>query len=155
MKLIKPIFIFCILLCSTNNSYAEILSQDSPEVKQLIAMGYEISPAKKEDFWTIAKSSNSTLLLKRNDDTVLFARSFSRKKSSDSVEVKLMKVVNKMNVDTSYQVTITEDSLSFARYQTGPFNAKVFAQQVRLMEQIDFVIASYESDKIYELTNGK
>jgi len=154
MKLIKSI-IFSMLIFSSTYSLAEPLPQDSPELKQLIAMGFDIVSPKKDSKWTLAKSSNSTILVQKNEDTVLFVRLFTRVKLSDSDENKLLKVVNKINVDLTYQVALNPESLGIARYQTGPFNPKVFAEQIRFMEQIDYVLEGYRKDNLFELLNGK
>ncbi len=71
-----------------------------------------------------------------------FVRFFTRKTGlSASQETGLRKSVNKMNVDLSYQVYLTDEHIAFALH--GPYHRRTLAVIVRLIEKPDDHFDSY------------
>ena len=70
---------------------------------------------------------------------------------SASQETGLRKIVNKMNVDLSYQVYLTDEHIAFALYAHGPYQRRTLAVIVRLIEKPDDHFDSYPG--LLELLN--
>ncbi len=132
--------VFGVVLCSVVSfASAEKIATDSPEFKQLIAMGYDLEPTDK-DYKRISIFTNgdSALMLDKNEGRLAIWRTFSRKKLDATKEFQLLKFVNKINIGTALQVSTDETSISYATYIFGPHNSRTFASVIRLIEKIDF-----------------
>ncbi len=125
-------------------AHSQTLSLESPERKQLIAMGYEIDKDDKDDTWTIARVGSSTLAFTKSKERLAVMRTFVRKsKLTKDEEFNLYKEVNKVNTDLSYQVVIQEDTISFILYGYGDYSPKTFGTIVRLSERVNSVFDAY------------
>ena len=146
----KSIFIalfFSLLSCL---SYSEPLTKESPEYKQLQAMGYDIKDNGK--FWSLATADNNKLSISKNVDRTTIATYYTRKKSlTAEQELALLRIVNKLNVEYLYQFALTDNSLSCAVYLYGQHDPKTFSKLVRYMENLDSTIDKYP--EIYKLIN--
>lgn len=119
------------------------LAKESEEYKQLEAMGCDISVTKIGDESTVAKCGGATVYINKAADGSSFSRLFSRKPLSEEDELKLLRVVNQMNIDLSTQVALTKTGIIFATYNRGPHNAKAFAAHIRVIEKTDQMWADY------------
>ena len=146
------------LLCLTifayaTSSLAQKISIDSPEFKQLQALGYELD---KQDAGlsevTVLTNGSSLLNLERNELRLAVWRSFTRKKLNTNQEIELLQLANKMNILSMYQVSIKEGSIDFGMFIFGPYSSKALATVVRQLEK------SYETleavPEIYKLLNN-
>ena len=132
------------LLFSMNWAWADQLAPDSPELQQLQAMGYDAEKAGAGDAFTVVSNGSIKLTLSKTDEEVAVVRFFTRKAGlTDLQEVDLMKIVNKMNLDLSYQVYLTEEHIAFALYAHGPYQRRTLAAIVRLSEKANDHFDSY------------
>ena len=129
-----------IVLCSVVSfASAEKLATDSPEFKQLVAMGYDLQPTDK-DFKVISIFTNgdSSITFERSGGRLAIWRTFSRKKIDATKELQLLKLVNSMNINTTFQVSTDETSINYVLYLFGPHNSRALSIVIRLIEKIDF-----------------
>lgn len=135
----KKIVSIVVLSFFITNGNTQPLPKDSPEIMQLIAMGYEIDKDYEKEYKvTLATTSNSKILLSKNSDRLAAFRVFTRTKKLDkNTEFELHKIVNELNTEYSYQVAIDETSISFTLYDYGSYNPKTFSKIVRMMERVD------------------
>jgi len=133
--------LFCgIVLCSlVSFANAEKLATDSPEFKQLVAIGYDLDSTDKDNnaISTFTNGVNK-LLSDKNEGRLAIWRSFSRKKLDITNEFQLLKLVNKLNTDTTYQVSIDETSINYVMYVFGPYNSRAVSKVIRMIENIEF-----------------
>ena len=97
-KLLKNLLCLTIFAYATS-SLAQKISTDSPEFKQLQALGYELD---KQDAGlsevTVLTNGSSLLNLERSELRLAVWRSFTRKKLNTNQEIELLQLVNKMNI---------------------------------------------------------
>lgn len=136
-------------------SMAQVLSADSQEKKQLIAMGYELDVEKKDDAWTVARlGSSTTLLFSKSPERLVVLRMFSRERKLNSEqELELFREINRVNNDLPYQVVIDEENIYLSLYDFGEYAPKTFAKIVRVAENGNTIFDSYP--KLLELLNNK
>jgi len=142
-KLISKLILISIILW-IGNLHAQSLPKNSPEVNQLIAMGYDVDKDTiGEGSWTIANNGSSKIVLSRSEDRMAIMRIFGRKKISASKENELLQLINKINIDLSFQTVIQDESIYFVLHDFGTYNPKTFAKMVRLIEKVDSVFDAY------------
>jgi hypothetical protein len=132
-----------ILLCVTliflsiSKAQAGKLLPDSPEFKQLQAMGYEVEPQDNK-YLEVSNFSNgySLLSVDRSNERIAISRNFTRKKLDEAGETTLLSLVNEINQETAYQVHIHESGIAFVMYLFGPYNSRAFATVVRNIERV-------------------
>jgi hypothetical protein len=146
---IKAIIILAFFLSGT--SFAQSLPKGSPELNQLEAMGYEINQSLSSQAFTILSSGDSSIAIDKNSERTAIVKSFGRKKLSEKQEYELLKIVNQINYDLSYQVSTTENFLITALYIHGPYDPKTFAKIIRMIERVGSVLESYKG--ILDLVN--
>lgn len=152
MLRIKFFLIFFILLLQSKLDYAQSLPKGSPELKQLVAMGYEIDKQLEDGKFTVASNGSNKILLSKNSDRIAIFRIFTREKElSDDEKITLYELVNKINTELSYQITLGDDYLAVVLYDYGSHNHKTFAKLVRLIEKSDSVFDSFP--RLGELLN--
>ena len=128
------------LIGFSNLAFSQNLSKESAEVKQLIAMGYEIYKHEIGDTEIFADNGSSSLVISKNSERLYVYRTFTRKRKLDSTqEFELYKLINDINTEYSYQTTIGKDSITFILYDFGAYNPKTFSKIIRLIEQVDSV----------------
>jgi len=142
----KFIFNLILFILFSNSVFSQTLPADSPEIKQLIAMGYEINEEAPGDTETIADNGSSKLVLSRNSERFYVYRTFTRARKLDSKqELELMNLINDINTEYSFQTSISKDSITFVLYDFGTFNPKTFSKVIRLIEQVDSLWTKYPS----------
>lgn len=148
-------FLVLILSTQASISIAQTLPAQSPEVKQLIAMGYEIDAEKKDDVWTVARlGSSTTLLFSKSQERLVVLRMFSReRKLGPNEELELFRELNRVNNDLPYQVTIDDENIYLSLYDFGEYAPKTFAKIVRVAERGNSIFDSYP--KLLDLLNNK
>jgi len=140
------------LLFSMNSGWADQLAPNSPELQQLQAMGYDPEKPGAGDAYTLLSNGSIKFTLSKGDDSLTFVRFFTRKTGlSASRETDLRLIVNKMNVDLSYQVYLTDEHIAFALYAHGPYQRRTLAVIVRLIEKANDHFDSYPG--LLELLN--
>lgn len=131
---------------------AQQLPNGSPELRQLEAMGYEIDKSDPSSYYTIASSGSGKIAISKNSERTAITRIFTRKTGlSQKQEYELLKFVNKINEDFTYQTSIGDGYLILALYIYGPHDPKTFAKVVRTIEKADSVFDSYKG--LLELLN--
>jgi hypothetical protein len=137
--------ISAVVFCFAFSSYAEPLQPNSPEYKQLEALGYEIDPVGKGDIATIARGASSGLLISKEDGDILIARYFTRTKKNltEAQKLKLLTLINQVNVDLRYQVSLTDTYLTVAVYQAGPHTPRGFGSAVNKVEMSKIIFDKY------------
>ena len=127
------------------NSVAEPLDKDAPEYKQLEAMGYDIEPVSPGDETTIAKSSGSKVSIGKSGDSLYVGRYFirSKKNLSDADKLKFLSIINDINSDYRYQISLGSTFLTVALFYNGPYNNKVFANMMRQIDMANFIFDKY------------
>jgi hypothetical protein len=132
------------MFLSMHGAWADQLARNSPELQQLQAMGYDAEKAGADDAFTVVSNGSIKLTLSKTDEEVAVVRFFTRKSGlSARQEVDLMKIVNKMNLDLSYQVYLTEEHIAFALYAHGPYQRRTLAAIIRLSEKANDHFDSY------------
>ncbi len=140
------------LLFSMNSGWADQLAPNSPELQQLQAMGYDPEKPGAGDAYTLLSNGSIKFTLSKGDDSLTFVRFFTRKTGlSVGQETDLRLIVNKMNVDLSYQVYLTDEHIAFALYAHGPYQRRTLAVIVRLIEKANDHFDSYPG--LLELLN--
>ncbi len=148
MRTLLPLVISLLISSFHISSSATKLNSDSPEFKQMKAMGYEIHPKSDELKETSVFTNGSSLInISKTEHRVAIWRAFTRRKLSTEEETVLLEEVNEMNKKGQYQVNIKDTSINFVVYLFGTYDRKNFAQAVREMENSEH----FYSDKIYNL----
>ena len=139
---IRDLFFKCnpaliLVLCSLNCGAAPLPS-NSPELKQLSAMGYEIEPPDADDTSTFVKLNNQTIALSQIADHLQIYRRFERPKTlTDKEERQLLEIVNERNGLSYFQVVLEETSIVVSLYRVGPYDSRGFAHLIRLIDTAD------------------
>ena len=137
---IQILLLLTLTIC--NPAFADKLTDDSPEVKQLKAMGYDID--QEDDLYTVAKDGETHIQLEKNKDRLLVGRFFTRKSGlTEAQEYELFKIINKINVDSAFQVSVTDTQVNFVQYIYGSYDPKIFAKIIRWSLEVN----SYFNDK--------
>jgi hypothetical protein len=147
----RRILLPIILILLTFKAIAQPLPKNSNEVKQLIAMGYEIQPPAKDDEYTIASNGENNITVTRSKARLVIARYYTRKNLNESDEFELLKIVNELNQTFYYQVSVWDTTLAVALYDYADYNSKTFLKMVRDIEKSD-TIFEYRP-KLIELLN--
>jgi len=137
---IQILVLFAMIICQP--VLAEKLSNDSPAVKQLKAMGYDID--QEDDLYTIAKDGETHIQLEKNKERLLVGRFFTRKSGlTEAQEYELLKTINKINIESAFQVSATDTQVNFVQYIYGSYEPKIFAKVIRWSLEVN----SYFNDK--------
>jgi hypothetical protein len=122
------------LAMSISHVYADVLPQDSPERKQLIAMG------------------SIRIIFSKNEDRLAVSRYFNRKrKLNQDEEMELLKILNKFNDAYSIQFSTEKQTLTANLYIFGNYDAKTFAKVVRLIDRVNTIFDT--EPRFYRLVN--
>ena len=144
----KYIFSIFLILYSAQ-IFSQVLPSNSPERKQLIAMGYELLKEDVNDEMTTADNGDQKISIGRSKDRLILFSYYTRKKLDDSDELKLFKIINQFNTVLDYQLSLTEETLNVAIFDYGSYDSKTFAKMMRMMEKIESILF----DKNTELLN--
>ncbi len=140
------------LAMSISHVYADVLAQDSPERKQLIAMGYDLVKEDAGDTFTMADLGSTRIVFSKNEERLALSRYFNRKrKLQQDEELELLKILNKFNEKYSYQFSIEKQTLTANLYIFGNDDAKTFAKVVRLMDRVNAVFDT--EPRFFKLVN--
>ena len=143
-KTIFKTILLSLLFSQFPNVNAQALPKDSPELKQLSAMGYDFPRDLESSSFTVASNGTNKIVLTRDKDRLAIWRMFTRKKSLTSAqEYELLKIINKINTDLTYQVQISDGSMSMILYDFGSYDPKIFAKLVRMIEKADTIYETY------------
>jgi hypothetical protein len=144
--------IFSLCLFSTS-VFAQVLPANAPERQQLIAMGAEISPEEKGDNYTFFKLGGDFFFVGKTEMRTVLGRGFVRGKTLNSVEeLELYKIVNKLNIVSTFQFVIFEKTLQANAYLFGSYDSKVFASIILLTSKIE---SEFEANpRIFKLLNN-
>lgn len=131
-------YLLCILISIMTCSQAQAgkLSPDSPELKQLVAMGYEVKTSDNSDSETALTNGDQTIYVSKDEKRTAINIYYSRKKLDQSQVFDLLSQVNVLNSETIYQVPITEQGIQFGLYIFGPYNNRALAAVVRNIELV-------------------
>lgn len=148
----KIIAIF--LAMSISQVSADVLPPDSPERKQLIAMGYDLVKEDAGDTFTMADMGSTRIVFSKNEERLAISRYFNRqRKLNQSEEAELFQIINKFNETYGYQFSIGKQSLTATLYLYGNHDAKTFAKVVRMMDRANLVFDT--EPKFFQLVNNK
>jgi hypothetical protein len=143
-----------ILAMSISHVYAAVLAQDSPERKQLIAMGYELVKEDAGDTFTMADMGSTRIVFSKNEERLAISRFFNRqRKLNQSEEAELFQIINKFNETYGYQFSIGNQTLTATLYLYGNHDAKTFAKVVRMMDRVNLIFDT--EPKFFQLVNNK
>jgi hypothetical protein len=143
-----------ILAMSISHVYADVLPQDSPERKQLIAMGYDLVKEDAGDTFTMADMGSTRIVFSKNEDRLVISRYFNRqRKLNQDEEAELLKIINNFNDKFSIQFAMQKQSLTANLYIFSNYDAKTFAKVVRLMDRASTIFDS--EPKFFQLVNNK
>jgi len=127
------LLVFCSLNCG-----AEPLRTNSPELKQLSVMGYEVEPPDADDTATYVKLNNQTVVLSQVSDHLQVYRRFERPKNlTDKEELQLLEIINERNGLSYFQVVLDDTSIVVSLYRVGPYDSRGFAHLIRLIDTAD------------------
>jgi hypothetical protein len=134
MKFINKILI-PLLISIASFANADPLNPNGPEVKQLEAMGYEVTRADGGTL-TIASLGTTRIVFEKNSDRLVMFRIFTANtKKTQQQRLEIFEILNKININNSYQASLEEDSMNIALYKFGPYDSKTLAMLVRQMER--------------------
>jgi len=152
-RFITAILVGAALVLPSGVLYADPLAATSPEYSQLVAMGYDIQTSEPTDKFTIVTSETGKMILSKTENLLTVARLFIRSRTNLTKEeqLELLEIVNQINIDLSYQMSLSNDYITVASYYTGPYNPKVFANLVHLMAMADSIFDKYPA--IFKLIN--
>lgn len=146
----KSIFLLFVLL--TSSAFAQVLPPDAPERQQLLAMGAEFLPEKKDGKMSIFNLGGDLFIIDKQPERTAVGRNFIRdKKLSEAEELELYKLLNKMNADNPFQFVLYDKSLQANIYIYGNYDAKVFARIVLSASKVESIFEA--NPKIYSLIN--
>ena len=146
-KYIFPIFLFLY----SAQIFSQALPINSPERKQLVAMGFELQKQAVTDDGTIADNGDIKIAIGKSKDRLVLSLSFLRKKLSDRDEFRLLKIANKINTEATYQISLHEETFAAALYDYGNYDSKTFAKMIRMLEQFQSYI--FENTELVKLLN--
>jgi hypothetical protein len=145
--------IVLILVLFCKQVFAEALTSDAPERKQLIAMGYEIEKEEKGDTFTIATIGSTRIVFSKNEDRLAITRYFNReRKLNQTDEMEIQRIINSFNEKYAYQFSYNKESLTSTLYIFGSYEPKTFAKVVRLMDKVNVVFDS--EPNFFKLVNN-
>lgn len=133
------IMLTCFIFSSSANS--QPLPKDAPELKQLIAMGYEIEKEDPGDTFTVANNGGNKIAISRNSERLAVARYFNRQRKnlSQAEEHELLKIINTLNKDYTIGFSVSDGFITAIIYDFGAYDAKTFAKIVRKLDKVDVV----------------
>lgn len=146
--------ILAVILASIiSHSYADVLPPDSPEKKQLIAMGYDLEKEDAGDTFTIANIGTSRIVFSKNEERLAISRYFNiQRKLNQDEQAELLRILNNFNKDYAYQFSLGKQFLTANLYIYGNYEAKTFAKVVRLMDKVN---AIFDTDpSLFKLVNN-
>ena len=145
--------IFFLVLLFSNISFAQPLAPNSPEIRQLIAMGAEILKEEKGDENTIVNFGNNTISFSRNSYRLVASRIFTReRKLNQEQEFELMKLINKLNTNYSYQFILGDNTITANLYLFGNHDPKAFIMIVRNLDTVSSIFD--DNPTIFKLVNN-
>ena len=143
-KLLVKTLVLLSCICQFTNTQAQALPKDSLELKQLTAMGYDFPKDLESSGFTVASNGTNKIVFSRDRDRLAIWRVFTRKKGlTQSQEYDLLKIINKVNTDLTYQVQISETTMSMILCDFGSYDPKTFAKLVRMIEKADTIYDTY------------
>lgn len=132
---IKQVAMLVVLVGATSGAaYSSPLKPTDPEHIQLTAMGYDITSVEEG---SIASRNSTAILVIKSDKWVFLSRYFNLNPKTVAIrEQKALQLINKLNIDLSFQIAITEekDSLMCGQYYRGTYDRKSFATVVSEIE---------------------
>ena len=146
------IYLTLILSTLMFQTQAEVLPKNSPERKQLVAMGYVLDKEDAEDIWTIAKLGSTRIAFTKNSERLAVTRYFTREKKLNSTEeLELLKIINSWNKEYALQFFIDDETVIASAYIYGDHDPRVFALVVRMVDKIENVFET--NPRFYKLVN--
>ena len=145
--------IFFLVILFSNISFAQPLAPNSPEIRQLIAMGAEILKEEEGATSTVINFGNTSISFNKNSYRLVASRVFTRdRKLNQEKEFELMKLINKLNTDYSFQFVLDDNTVTANLYLFGNHDPKAFAMIVRNLDTIDSVFDA--NPTIFKLVNN-
>jgi hypothetical protein len=143
-----------LLLCFLSTSiFSQVLPVNSLERQQLIAMGAEVLPEKKDDTYTIFRLGGDLFFISKIQEKITIGRNFTKEKILNATEeLELYKIVNKINVDQPFQFVVFEKSVQANAYIFGNHDPKVFALIVLTLAKFESYFDA--NPKIFKLVNN-
>lgn len=146
------IYLTLILSTLMFQTQAEVLPKDSPERKQLVAMGYSLDKEDPEDTWSVAKLGSTRIAFTKNSERLAVTRYFTREKKLNSTEeLELLKIINSWNTKYALQFFIDDEMVIVSAYIYGDHDSRVFALIVRMVDKIENVFET--NPRFYKLVN--
>lgn len=139
-----------VLLMNSSISNAASLARDDPITKQLEAMGYEVKPSENNRISIATLGRGKVLFDKNNERTAIFRMFNLDKRPVGTRRAEFLEIVNKINVEASYQVALEGDTLYVCLYKFGPYDPKTLTILIRLIEQANQIFDDYP--KLLELS---
>ena len=139
-----------VLLMNSSIAVAASLAKDDPIAKQLEAMGYEVKPTENNRISIATLGRGKVLFDKNNERTSIFRMFNLENMPSGQNRIEFLEILNKINVQTSYQVALEGDTLYICLYKFGPYDAKTLTILIRLIEQANQIFDDYP--KLIELS---
>jgi hypothetical protein len=140
-------------LCFFSTSvFAQLLPSDAPERQQLLAMGAEILPDNTSKTYTHFKLGGDRFFISKSPERIELGRAFIRTKKLDEAQnFELHKLINKFNVDQSFQFVIFEESIQANIYMYGSYDPRVLARLILGASKIGNIFEA--NPRIYDLVN--
>lgn len=146
------IYLTLILSTLMFQTQAEVLPKNSPERKQLVAMGYVLDKEDAEDVWTIAKLGSTRIVFSKNNERLAVTRWFTREKKLNSTEeLELLKIINSWNKEYAVQFWMDDETIVASTYIYGEHDPRAFALVVRMVDKIENVFET--NPRFYKLVN--
>jgi hypothetical protein len=135
----KNLLLILVSIFSIDVASPNPLKKTDPEHAQLTAMGYDISDLESG---SIIERNNTRIFVVKSDQYTLVSRFYRTDPAKVARgEYQLLKLINKLNRDLSYTLTIGEDkdSLICSVAYRGTYDRKSFATVVSEIERCNVI----------------
>lgn len=114
-----------------------------PEKKQLSAMGYEIKDVDSTNgSFFYATLGDVAIVVDKKEDRTAIWRTFKRKSISSEEELELYRIINALQTDLSFQITLGKETLNVILYNYADYNPKLFGTLIRMIERADILFTA-------------
>ena len=130
----KRIFILAVTMATfgiASISHAAPLDVDSQEALQLQAMGYEVNDTENGSMSIASLGTEKIVIDKNSERTAMYRLFTSEMPFGFEKKLEVYEIINKINIDDSYQISISDSYVTVALYQFGEHNPQTFAKLIR------------------------
>lgn len=130
-------------VCYPTQSSAGRLDINSLEFRQLTAMGYDLAElSNSNENFNVISNGDQKLVVEKLKDRMIISTIFTRKRLNAQDEAKLLRIVNRYNIDSIYSVSAADTSITFSVIVYGTYNSRALSAAIRFIEQVDHQVST-------------